>query len=68
MSECSVEYAKDNLPFKEVNGIPVKHLSWSKIFELAADSRADSNNEQKGLSEAYGLSAHKVYAADFSLR
>ena len=51
MSECSVEYAKDNLPFVEVNGIPVKHLSWSKIFELAADSRADSNNEQKHLLE-----------------
>ena len=26
MSECSVEYAKDNLPFVEVNGITVKHL------------------------------------------
>lgn len=51
MSECSVEYAKDNLPFVEINGIPVKHLSWSKIFELAADSRADSNNEQKHLLE-----------------
>ena len=51
MSECSVEYANDNLPFKKVNGIPVKHLSWSRIFELAADSRADSNNEQKHLLE-----------------
>ena len=51
MSECSAEYAKDNLPFKEVNGIPVKHLSWSMIFELAAASRADSNNEQKHLLE-----------------
>lgn len=51
MSECSVEYAKANLPFDKVNGIPVKHLSWSKIYELAADSRTDSNNEQKHLLE-----------------
>lgn len=36
MSECSVEYAKDKVPFIEVNGIPVKHLSWSKILKLAA--------------------------------
>ena len=51
MSECSLEYAKDNLPFLEVNKIPVKHLPWSKIYELAAASRSDSNNEQKHLLE-----------------
>lgn len=51
MSECSIEYAKSNLTFNEVNGIPVKHLSWLKIYELAADSRADSNDEQKYLLE-----------------
>lgn len=51
MSECSVEYANDNLPFKQINGILVKHLSWSRIFELAAEARADSNNEQKHLLE-----------------
>ncbi|MBP3327263.1 MAG: hypothetical protein J6L77_12710 [Coprococcus sp.] len=51
MSECSLEYAKDNLPFLEVNNVPVKHLSWNRIHELAAASRSDSNNEQKHLLE-----------------
>lgn len=51
MSECSLEDAKDNLPFSVINSIPVKHLSWSKINELAAASHSDSNNEQKHLLE-----------------
>ena len=51
MSECSEEYAKCNLPFMEVNGIPVKHLSWRKIFDLASQSKAESNNAQKRLLE-----------------
>lgn len=51
MSECSIEYANENLPFKKVNGIPVKHLSWSRIFKLAEESKAGSNNEQKHLLE-----------------
>ena len=49
MSECSLEYAKSNLPFEEVNCVPVKHLSWGRLHELATESRADSNNEQKHL-------------------
>ena len=51
MSECSLEYAKSNLPFEEVNCVPVKHLSWSRLHELATESREDSNNEQKHLLE-----------------
>lgn len=51
MSECSLVYAKSNLPFEEVNCVPVKHLSWSRLHELATESRADSNNEQKHLLE-----------------
>ena len=51
MSECSKEYADCNLPFKEKNGIPIKHISWSQLFEIACNSRADSNNEQKHLLE-----------------
>lgn len=37
MSECSLEYANSNLPFEEVNCIPVKHLSWSRLHELATE-------------------------------
>lgn len=49
MSECSIEYAKSNLPFENIDEIPVKHLSWSKIYNLAVESRVNSNNEQKHL-------------------
>lgn len=51
MSECSTAYAKDYLPFQKVNGVPIKHLSWKRIYELAVESREDSNNEQKYLLE-----------------
>ena len=49
MSECSEEYAKAYLPLKNVNGIPVKHLSWRKLFELADASISASSNAQKNL-------------------
>ncbi|HAV90077.1 MAG TPA: hypothetical protein DCW44_02230 [Eubacterium sp.] len=51
MSECSVEYAKLNLPFLEVKDIPIKHLSWKRIDEIIDLSRNTSNNEQKKLLE-----------------
>lgn len=49
MSECSNEYANSYLPFSEVNGIPVLHLSWKRIYELADESRAGSSIAQKNL-------------------
>ena len=49
MSECSSEYAEVYLPFKKVNGIPIKHLSWKRLFEVASESIPKSNNAQKRL-------------------
>ena len=49
MSECSKEYAESYLPFHEVNGIPVLHLSWERIYELANESRTSSSISQKNL-------------------
>lgn len=49
MSECSLHYADINLPFKSINGIPIKHLPWQRIFELAEEARTDSNHAQKHL-------------------
>lgn len=49
MSECSKEYADDNLPFQEKNGIPIKHISWKRIYKLAEESKVQSNNAQKRL-------------------
>jgi len=49
MSECSEEYAKSYLPFQEVNGIPVRHLSWKRIYEIANEARVGSSTTQKNL-------------------
>lgn len=49
MSECSKDYASFNLPFQEINGVPVMHLSWKDVYKLAYCSRTDSNYEQKNL-------------------
>lgn len=51
MSECSEIYANSYLPLKEVNGIPILHLSWQRIYDIACESRADSRNAEKLLLE-----------------
>lgn len=56
MSECSEEYARNNLPFLNVNGIHIKHLSWKTIYDYAEKSKSNSNNEQKKL-----LNELKIY-------
>lgn len=49
MSECSMDYANSYLPFKQKNGIPVYHLPWKRIYEIANESRAGSSIAQKNL-------------------
>ena len=50
LSECTQEYAGAYLPFTVApNGIPVKHLSYREIYQMALDSRVASNHEQKHL-------------------
>lgn len=49
MSECSLQYANSYLPFKDKNGIPILHLPWKRIYEIASDSRIDSSNAEKNL-------------------
>ena len=51
MSECSNGYASINLRPTIANGIPIKHLSWRKIYDLANKSKEQSNNAQKRLLE-----------------
>lgn len=48
MSECSDRYANEYLP-KVINNIPVKHLSWEKIYNLAEKSKTETNIKQKNL-------------------
>ena len=53
MSECSEEYAKAYLPFKKVNDIPVLHLSWRKLFDLANSAKAISSISQKNVLKEF---------------
>jgi hypothetical protein len=49
LSECTQTYAGLYLPFPSVNGIPVSHLSYKEIYDMAVGARAASNHEQKHL-------------------
>lgn len=49
MSECTREYADTYLPFKEVNGIPVVHLPYRDVYQIALEAVPSSNHEQKHL-------------------
>ncbi len=49
MSECSIEYANEFLPFDKIQGIPVKHISWRRLYDLANESIRMSSNAQKRL-------------------
>ena len=49
MSECSEDYANAYLPFKVINDIPVNHLSWKRIYELANSAKTSSSRSQKDL-------------------
>ena len=47
MSECSEEYANIYLSLKETNNIPVKHISWKSIYDIALQSLRVSSNSEK---------------------
>lgn len=49
MSECSNDYANSYLPFKECNGIAIKHISWRRLFDIASESISISSYSQKNL-------------------
>lgn len=51
MSECTEVYADCYFPFKEINGIPIKHLSWQRIYDIAFEARRSSRNAEKILLE-----------------
>lgn len=53
LSECSQTYANLYLPFHEVNGIPVSHLSLSEVYQMAKEARSASNHEQKHLLDEF---------------
>ena len=53
LSECSSLYAESNLPFHEINGIPVSHLSFAELYQLAIDARPASTHAQKHMIDEF---------------
>lgn len=53
MSECTHPYADAYLPFHEINQIPVKHISYREIYQMAKAVRPVSNNEEKHLLDEF---------------
>lgn len=53
LSECTQLYAESYLPFHEVNGIPVSHLSLREVYDIAKEARPGSNHEQKHLLDEF---------------
>lgn len=43
MSECSDVFADTYLPFKSVNNIPIRHLSWKRLYEIATIASGESS-------------------------
>lgn len=53
MSECTHPYADAHLPFHEINQIPVKHISYREVYQIAKAVRPASNNEEKHLLDEF---------------
>lgn len=51
MSECTEVYADCYFPFKEINGTPIKRLSWQRIYDIALEAKRNSRNAEKILLE-----------------
>lgn len=49
MSECSDTYANSYLEIKQANGIPIKHISWQRIYDIASCSINGFSLVQKNL-------------------
>ena len=49
LSEASEEYANVCIPFKNIAGIPVLHLSYKEVFKIAQKTCEESNHEQTHL-------------------
>ena len=48
LSECSRTYADIHLP-NDIHGVPVSHLPYKEVYQLAKQSAISSNHEQKHL-------------------
>lgn len=49
LSECSISYAQAYLPFSIINNIPVRHISWEKIYDVAKESKKNATIVQKNI-------------------
>lgn len=54
LSECTQVYARAYLPFTVTsNGIPVSHLSYKDVYQMAAETKVTSNHQQKQLLDEF---------------
>lgn len=54
LSECTPTYAILYLPFTTApNGIPISHLSYRDVYQMALDAKTTSNHEQKHLLDEF---------------
>lgn len=72
LSECSREYADQNLEIKDADGIPIKHVSWKNIHDFAEAAYPSATNSEKrllnelqlylrGLVSMQNLTSNEVY-------
>lgn len=47
LSECSSDYAAVHLPTKNIQGVPLRHLSWQRILSLAEASYSTVGTHEK---------------------
>lgn len=49
LSECSHEFAKNNLPIHKFNNTTIETFSWKEVLKVAESSKAGSSNSDKRL-------------------
>jgi hypothetical protein len=47
LSECSNEYARAHLPFGQINGVSVQHISWANVIADAVDATRECGHIEK---------------------
>lgn len=52
MSECSPEWATPRLPVTVGDAVPVEHLSWKRVTQLAVQAEAGGGQVEKRLLRA----------------
>jgi hypothetical protein len=47
LTECSPEYAAEQLEARRLNGVGIQHISWKEMAHLAAHTKRESSHAEK---------------------